>query len=298
MKIDISNIDVAKRIRREVGRIPELAADISKNGLISPITVMALDDGRYRLLAGLRRLEAVKSLGETTIETTILAINDAESALLVEISENEQREDFTLAERMDYAAMLEEIERAKAKERMLAGKKLDPAPNWAEGGGETREIVAPKVGMSRGTYARARFVADKAPELIAAVDRKEMSVHEAYEAARTAEKRSSMTVASEQAAAEPVKTPKSVKYADYQAVQSERETFAGKYAEASHKREMLEIQLHNVNVQWQCEREGKDKTIKRLQDRVTELEDSLEAANARIQELERCREALPEEGAT
>ena len=42
MKIDISNIDVAKRIRREVGRIPELAADISKNGLISPITVMAL----------------------------------------------------------------------------------------------------------------------------------------------------------------------------------------------------------------------------------------------------------------
>lgn len=290
MKIGISNIDVAERIRREVGRIPELAADIRKNGLISPITVMALDEGRYRLLAGLRRLEAVKSLGETTIETTILPIGDAESALLVEISENEQREDFTLAERMDYAVMLEELERAKAKERMLAGKKLDPAPNWAEGGGETREIVAPKVGLSRGTYARARFVADKAPELIAAVDRKEMSVHEAYETARAAEK--------DQEQSEPAKSaPKSVKYADYQAVQSERDTFVGKCAGESHKREMLEIQLHNVNVQWQCEREGKDKTIKRLQDRVTELEDALAAANARIQELEnRCSEALPEEG--
>lgn len=290
MKIGISNIDVAERIRREVGRIPELAADIRKNGLISPITVMALDEGRYRLLAGLRRLEAVKSLGETTIETTILPIGDAESALLVEISENEQREDFTLAERMDYAVMLEELERAKAKERMLAGKKLDPAPNWAEGGGETREIVAPKVGLSRGTYARARFVADKAPELIAAVDRKEMSVHEAYETARAAEK--------DQEQSEPAKSaPKSVKYADYQAVQAERDTFVGKCAGESHKREMLEIQLHNVNVQWQCEREGKDKTIKRLQDRVTELEDALAAANARIQELEnRCSEALPEEG--
>ncbi|MEA4898691.1 MAG: ParB N-terminal domain-containing protein [Eubacteriales bacterium] len=281
MKVDISNIHVANRIRREVGRIPELAADIRKNGLISPITVMPLDDGGYRLLAGLRRLEAVKSLGESAIETTILPINDAESALLVEISENEQRENFTLAERMDYAATLEEIERAKAKERMLAGKKSDPVPNWAQGGGKTREIVAPKVGMSRGTYARAKFVANKAPELIAAVDRKEMSVHEAYKAARAAEK------PSEPAKSEPPKgAPKPVKYADYEAVQSERNTFAGKYAEASHKREMLETQLHNVNVQWQCEREGKDETIKRLQDRVADLEDALAAANARIKELE------------
>ena len=281
MRVDISSIQVAKRIRKEVGRIPELAADICKNGLISPITVMALDDGTYRLLAGLRRLEAMKSLGETTIEITILPINDAESALLVEISENEQRENFTLAERMDYAAVLEELERAKAKERMLAGKKLNPPPNWAEGGGDTRDVVAPKVGMSRGTYTRAKFVADKAPELIAAVDRKEMSVHEAYKAARAAGK------SSEPAKSEPPKgASKPVKYADYEAVQSDRNTFADKYAEASHKREMLEIQLHNVNVQWECEREGKDATIKRLHDRVEELEAALEAANTRIRELE------------
>lgn len=290
MKVDISDIHVAKRIRREIGRIPELAADIRKNGLISPVTVMPLDDGRYRLLAGLRRLEAVKSLGETAIETTILPIVDAESALLVEISENEQRENFTLAERMDYAAMLEEIERAKAKERMLAGKTLDPTPNWAQGHGETREIVAPKVGMSRGTYARAKFIANKAPELIAAIDRNEISVHEAYKVARAAERHVSPSPV--HAAAE----LKSVKYADYQAVQAERNTFAGKYAEASHKREMLETQLHNVNVQWQCEREGKDEMIKRLQDRVAELEGALAVANARIQEMERC--ALPKEGTT
>ena len=36
MRVDISSIQVAKRIRKEVGRIPELAADIHKNGLISP----------------------------------------------------------------------------------------------------------------------------------------------------------------------------------------------------------------------------------------------------------------------
>ncbi|GHU51781.1 hypothetical protein AGMMS49975_06280 [Clostridia bacterium] len=47
--------------------------------------------------------------------------------LKIEFSENEQREPFTYSEKMDYARLIEEIETAKAKERMLLGKS-NPVP--------------------------------------------------------------------------------------------------------------------------------------------------------------------------
>jgi uncharacterized protein YceH (UPF0502 family) len=49
---------------------------------------------------------------------------------------------------------------------------------------------------------------------------------------------------------------------------------------------MLETQVHNINLQWESEREGKDKIIKELRARVDELEAALEAAQARIEDLE------------
>lgn len=53
MRIDIERIAVMKRVRKEIGDISELADDIKHNGLINPITVVALGHG-YRLLAGVR----------------------------------------------------------------------------------------------------------------------------------------------------------------------------------------------------------------------------------------------------
>jgi hypothetical protein len=49
---------------------------------------------------------------------------------------------------------------------------------------------------------------------------------------------------------------------------------------------MLETQLHNNKVQYECEREGKNDRIAALTARVTELETELAAAQARIKELE------------
>ncbi len=131
---------------------------------------MMLDGGKYQLLAGLRRLKAVQSLGQTEIEVNVVFPADAEAALRIEISENEQREPFTYSEKMDYARLLEDIERAKAKERMLAGKKscdTDPVPQGAQGQtGKTRDIVASKIGMGKTTYDRAKYIAENAPEAV------------------------------------------------------------------------------------------------------------------------------------
>ena len=65
---DIAQIDVPvkRRASLEPARVSELAASILANGLLTPILVRP-DGDRYVLVEGLHRLEAAKSLGETTI---------------------------------------------------------------------------------------------------------------------------------------------------------------------------------------------------------------------------------------
>ena len=123
MKVEISRIIVAERIRKEIAKVDELAVDIGVNGLINPITVMDVSDGDYRLIAGLRRLRAAQSLGWTEIDVNVVSPADAEAELRMEISENEEREPFTYTEKMDFARLLEEIEKARALDRMSIGGK-------------------------------------------------------------------------------------------------------------------------------------------------------------------------------
>ena len=123
MKIAIDRIKVMERIRKEITRIDELAEDIRQNGLINAITVMPLDGGEFQLLAGFRRMRAAQSLGWMEIEGHVVSPADAEAALRVEISENEQREPFTFTEKVYFGLLLEEIEAVKAKKRMSNGGK-------------------------------------------------------------------------------------------------------------------------------------------------------------------------------
>ena len=148
MKIAIDKIIVADRLRKQAVKLDELAKDIKRNGLINPITVMP-SGGDYKLLAGFRRLRAAQSLGWTEIEANPVEPKDAEAAIRIEYSENDQREPFTFSEKMDYARIIEAIEQAKAKERMTTGKKSDkPVDGRPQGDkSKTRDIVGGKVGM-------------------------------------------------------------------------------------------------------------------------------------------------------
>jgi ParB family chromosome partitioning protein len=188
MKAPIESIRIKERIRKEISKIPELAADIGKNGLLHPVTVMETDGGGLQLLAGLRRVKAAQSLGWMEIDVIIVSPADAEAELQIIISENEQREQFTYSEQMDYARLFEEIESAKAKERMLSGKKnSDPLDGRPEGT-YTREIVGAKIGMSGRQYSRAKYVADNAPpEVIDRLDKGGCSVNKAYKELRAKE---------------------------------------------------------------------------------------------------------------
>ena len=71
--------------------INELAKSIEKHGLMQPIIVIE-NDGKYVLVAGERRLRAVKSLGKTTIKAILsdISIDELREYALIE---NIQRED-------------------------------------------------------------------------------------------------------------------------------------------------------------------------------------------------------------
>ncbi|PMB03995.1 nucleoid occlusion protein [Fischerella thermalis CCMEE 5273] len=87
-------------------RLDELCQSIRTHGVIQPIVVRKRGSG-YELIAGERRLRAVKKLGLKTIPAMIREMNDTEAAS-VSLIENLQREGLTaIEEAMAYQRLLD-----------------------------------------------------------------------------------------------------------------------------------------------------------------------------------------------
>lgn len=203
MLVDIEKIRVEDRIRKDLGDISELAKDIEQNGLINPPTVTP----DLVLIAGERRLAACKLLGWQQIEVKVMEVRDYEHQLRLEISENENRKDFTLAERLDWARRLEQVERLKAKERMAAPQ------NFADHEkGEAKERVAEAVGLGSGeTYRKAKYIQEHDPEAIERIDSGESSIHREYQRLRAElEQKDERILKLQQALEEELKKPPNV----------------------------------------------------------------------------------------
>jgi ParB family chromosome partitioning protein len=131
MFVEMEKIVVDDRIRKDYGNLQELADNISENTLMNPPVVMPNGDGTYTLIAGERRLRAMRDiLGYMQTEVNVVTPRDAEQMLLMEISENECRKEFTMTERLDYAAKIKAVESAKAKERQ--GTRTDLAQDFVQ----------------------------------------------------------------------------------------------------------------------------------------------------------------------
>jgi ParB/RepB/Spo0J family partition protein len=162
----IAEIIVGERFRRDHGDIAGLARSIAEIGLLHPVVITP--DGT--LIAGDRRLRAAQWLGWTEIPVRIV---DLDSIVSGEHAENAERKDFTLSESVAIKRALEPLEKARAKERMLAGKPSGKFPK-----GRALDNVAKVVGKDRRTIEKAEAVVDAAeaePErfgpLLAAMDK-------------------------------------------------------------------------------------------------------------------------------
>lgn len=189
MLIDINKVTVGKRIRKDYGDIASLADDIQDRGLINPPVVTP----DYELIAGERRLEAMKKLDYKQIEVRVMSVEDQEHQLKIEISENEERKEFTYSEKMDYAKQLERIEAKKAKDRKRSKLKQNKDAVMVQGPqrkGTTRDIVGKASGFGSGsTYKRAKYIYENADEeTIKEVDEGKKSIRKAHDELRAKEK--------------------------------------------------------------------------------------------------------------
>ncbi len=99
-KNELMDIDMAMVVPTEAqprqsfkeDTIKELAESIEKNGLLQPIVVRPMENGKYQIIAGERRYRAFKKLGRTMIPAIVRDYEDEEVDKL-QLVENVQRED-------------------------------------------------------------------------------------------------------------------------------------------------------------------------------------------------------------
>ena len=148
---------------------------------------------QYTIISGHRRWWAATVIGLDEVPVRVVEFDDELDEREAIIFFNKQREK-TFSQKMREADALEEVERERAKERMLAGKALGPSQK--SDGGRTDERVAKKTGLgSRDTFHKAKKVWEKAKQgdekaekLMDKLDRGKVSVHKAYtEITRTEE---------------------------------------------------------------------------------------------------------------
>ena len=71
--VPIANIQVpAKRVKtRDAAKVEEIAEDMLENGQLTPVQLRKVGE-KYILVEGLHRLEALKALGEDTIDAYLV----------------------------------------------------------------------------------------------------------------------------------------------------------------------------------------------------------------------------------
>lgn len=125
-QIDTNPFQTRSQVNEE--QLAELAASISSNGVVQPVLVRPLANGRFQLIAGERRWRASQLAGKTTVPAILRQVSD-EQAMEITIVENLQRAD------------LNAMEQARAFERLSREFHM------------TQEQMAQRTGKERATVA-------------------------------------------------------------------------------------------------------------------------------------------------
>ena len=105
MLVNINDIKIKKRVRRDLGDLEALKNSLRTYGLLNPITL----NNKYELIAGERRLQAAKQLGWTNINAVIQNNLSEVEELEMELEENNQRNEFTNEELLEGYKRLEKL---------------------------------------------------------------------------------------------------------------------------------------------------------------------------------------------
>ena len=138
MKLRIDQIITGERDRSDLGDIDGLAESIKAVGLLHPVVVTA----SHELVAGDRRLAAVKRLGWAEVPVTVVDLTTAYDVLRAESDENTCRKGLT------------PIEASRARERRSRVLSEDAAKRKAQAPGQQRGRKVSSSNLDEETSAR------------------------------------------------------------------------------------------------------------------------------------------------
>ncbi len=131
--VDLNQIEVnpfQPRVDFDEDRLGDLAQSIAVHGLIQPITVRRLENNKYQLISGERRLRASKMAGLTEVPAYIRTANDQEMIEMALI-ENIQREDLNPIEiSINYQRLMKECSLNQEQLAERVGKDRSTVANF------------------------------------------------------------------------------------------------------------------------------------------------------------------------
>lgn len=118
------------RTKFDEAELAELAASIKTYGLIQPVTVRPIENGKYQLISGERRFRAAKLAGLTDIPAFVRTVDDARSIQMA-LVENIQRSDLNAIEiAVCYQQLIEECHLSQEELSEKVGKDRSTVSNY------------------------------------------------------------------------------------------------------------------------------------------------------------------------
>ena len=131
--IRIESIEVnpnQPRTKFDEEALKELAESIKTYGLIQPITVRPIANGKYQLISGERRLRACKLAGLQEVPTYVRTVDDMQSIQMA-LVENIQREDLNALEiALSYQRLMDEFGFSQDEVSAKVGKNRSTVTNY------------------------------------------------------------------------------------------------------------------------------------------------------------------------
>lgn len=95
--VALDAIELPEQVRThfDEASLAELAADVKANGILQAVLLRPIGDGRYRFIAGERRIRAARIAGFSAVPALVGDVSD-EQAEDMQLAENIQREDLSL----------------------------------------------------------------------------------------------------------------------------------------------------------------------------------------------------------
>jgi ParB family chromosome partitioning protein len=131
--IDISSIKTNPNQPRKIFKekeLEELSESIKENGIILPLIVVELEDGKFELVAGERRLRAAKKAGLEQVPAIVKRATEKEK-MIMSIIENVQRSDLNCVEEaLAYYQLMNEFKLTQEEVAKKLGKERSSIANY------------------------------------------------------------------------------------------------------------------------------------------------------------------------